>query len=124
LLARLEALVDFRSRAAAQPPPLLRPDDERYLRLNLMVTVEVAEVAALRRDDAAYHKSLVELDTAVAEYFEPGDDRVVRIRDEIAQLEHVQLTVALPDLSGALRALDAPARSQRAAGSNAAAPSP
>jgi uroporphyrin-3 C-methyltransferase len=106
LLARLGALFDFRTRNAAQPPPLLRADDERYLRLNLMLIVEKAEVAALLRDDAAYHKSLIELDSAVAEYFEPSDDRVGRIRDEIAQLQRLQLSVPLPDLTGALRSLE------------------
>jgi uncharacterized protein HemX len=124
LLERLRSLVDFRTRDAAEPPPLLRPEDERYLRLNLMLTVEAAEVGALRRDDATYRKSLVELDTAVAQYFEPSDERVVHMRDEIGQLERVQLSVALPDLSGALRALDSRSTAGNPDTTNAVAATP
>ena len=124
LLARLGSLVDFRSRDASQPPPLLRADDERYLRLNLMLITEEADVAALRRDDAAYRKSLVELDTAAALYFEPSDDRVARIRDEIAALERLPLAIALPDLSGALHALEASSAGRSGAGASSAMAAP
>ena len=115
-LARLKGLVRFRRHEGAAPRPLLAPQQAEYLQQHLLLTVDRAQLAALRRHQVVFDASLAAADEWLAAYAD-GEQAVVReFRAELAQLRQVDLASAPPDLSRPLARL----RQLRAA----SAPSP
>lgn len=128
LLERVEAelgtLFDFRRREETSPRPLLRPDEERYLRMNIALAIEAAQVALLRRDAAVYSTSLTECDALVQRYLDGTDARVVDASAELAELRALDPAMRLPDIRHLLDAFDNAATRASPGSANVPAPSP
>jgi uncharacterized protein HemX len=100
------SLFEFRRSSAAQRPPL-GPDDATYLRLNLGLMVQSAELALLRGDGDAYRQNLESVRGWLDDYLDTTASSVGAARAEIEQLLTVRLDRARVDLGGSLAALRA-----------------
>jgi uroporphyrin-3 C-methyltransferase len=87
--------------------PLLAPEEEVYLELNLRLMLERAQLAALRREQTVYEQSLQTAADWIADYLDPESPGVQRALEELALLSTVVLDQPLPDISGSLSALKA-----------------
>jgi len=100
------SLFEFRRQGAAQRPPL-GPDDATYLRLNLVLMVQSAELALMRSDADAYRQSLETVRGWLDDYLDTAAPAVGQARAEIEQLLTVRLDRAQPDIGASLAALRA-----------------
>ena len=101
-------LVRIRTVAGGEPiEPLLAPDEQRYLELNLRLSLEQAQLAALKRHQGVYEHSLSRVVEWLAAYADPADERARVVLDSLDELLQVDLSRTLPDISGSLRALSA-----------------
>ena len=100
------SLFEFRRQGGTQRPPL-GPDDATYLRLNLVLMVESAELALLRNDADAYRQSLETVRGWLDDYLDTTAPAVGQARAEIEQLLTVRIDRVQPDVGGALAALRA-----------------
>lgn len=87
--------------------PLLAPEEEAYLELNLRLMLERAQLAALRREQVIYEQSLQTAADWISSYLSLEEPGVVRSLEEIEALSNVTLDRQLPDVSGSLSALKA-----------------
>ncbi len=87
--------------------PLLAPEEEAYLELNLRLMLERAQLAALRREQAVYEQSLQTAADWISSYLELESPGVARSLAELEALSNVVLDQPLPDVSGSLSALKA-----------------
>jgi uroporphyrin-3 C-methyltransferase len=99
-------LVRIRS-TAESVEPLLAPDEQRYLELNLRLSLEQAQLATLKRHQGVYEHSLSRVREWLPTYSDPKDERARAVLDSLDELLEVDLSRALPDISGSLRALTA-----------------
>lgn len=87
--------------------PLLAPEEAAYLELNLRLTLERAQLAGLRREQAVFSASI---DTAIdwiEAWHDAADPDVRPIVEGLEAIAEVRLDAPMPDLSGSLVALDA-----------------
>lgn len=84
--------------------PLLSPDEEVYLRLNLRLMLEQAQLAVLQQEPDVYTSSLSKAQGWLQDYF-VNDDRSQALQDELAALLQLEVTQATPDLSTSLGTL-------------------
>ena len=104
-LARLKGLVRFRRHEGAALRPLLAPQQAEYVQQHLLLAVDRAQLAALRRHQAVFDASLAAAEEWLAAYAD-GEQAIVReLRAELAQLRQVDLASAPPDLSRPLARL-------------------
>ena len=101
---KFRSLFEFRRQGAAPRPPL-GPDEAAYLRLNLALQLQIAELALLRGETSIYQQSLSSVRRWLDDYLDPGAVAVTSARAEVDQLLEVRLDRALPDISGSLNAL-------------------
>ena len=121
-LARLKGLVRFRRHEGPIPQPLLSPREAEYLQQHLLLAVDRAQLAALRRHQAVFDASLAAADEWLAAYAD-GEQPVVRdLRAELAQLRQAELASAPPDVSRPLARLRSLTRLRQLG--NASAPAP
>lgn len=85
-LERLAALFEFRRRQSGEARPLLEPAEHRYLELNLALALERAQLALLRRDADLFEQTLLGLSTAIDEFYDTSDDRVIALMREVDSL--------------------------------------
>ncbi len=88
---------------AARPP--LGADEATYLRLNLGLMLQTAQLSLLRHDEVVYQKSLESVRRWLDDYLDTGATEVTAARAEIDQLLAVQIDRALPDIGAPLAAL-------------------
>ena len=98
------SLFEFHRQGATVRPPL-GPDEATYLRLNLGLMIQTAELALLRNDAAVYQQSLEAIRHWLDDYLDTGAQEVASVRNEIDQLLMVRLDRSMPDISGSLNAL-------------------
>ena len=87
--------------------PLLAPEEEAYLELNLRLMLERAQLAALRREQGVYEQSLETAADWISSYLELDNPGVARSLAELEALSNVVLDQPLPDVSGSLSTLKA-----------------
>lgn len=125
--AKFLSLFEFRRLGASVRPPL-GPDQAAYLRLNLGLMVQTAELALIRNDAAVFQESLQSIRGWLDDYLDTGSQDVANARAEIDQLLVIRLDRTLPDISGSLTALrgvlNASATAAPAAAPNAPAQQP
>ena len=92
-----------RQGGAARPP--LGPDEATYLRVNLGLMLQTAQVALLRHDEIVYQQSLESVRRWLDDYLDTGASDVAAARAEIDQLLAVQVDRALPDIGASVAAL-------------------
>ncbi|HEY5791453.1 MAG TPA: uroporphyrinogen-III C-methyltransferase [Gammaproteobacteria bacterium] len=91
--------------------PLLAPEHEYFLHLNLRLQLDAARLALLRRAEPLYAASLATAREWVATWFDQEPAPTRALLAELERLEGTAIAPALPDISGALHALRAlPAR--------------
>lgn len=108
----LKSLVIIR-RTDQTTPPLAQPEQHFFLRHNLRLTLETAQLALLRRDDATFRTNITTAGDWLGRYFE--QNAATRLAQEsLAKLGKMNLAPVLPDTSGSLKTLHAWLASNRA----------
>jgi uncharacterized protein HemX len=106
LWQKFTSLFEFRRTGAAPRPPL-GPDDATYLRLNLGLMVQSAELALLRGDADTYRQNLESVRSWLDDYLDTTSSAVSAARAEIEQMLTVRLDRTHVDLGGSIGALRA-----------------
>jgi uroporphyrin-3 C-methyltransferase len=104
IFGRVLNSVDYR-RDGVAITPLLPPKEEYYLRQNLILKFEMAQLALLRNDQPVYHTSLSEAKLWIVNHFVETDPRTVALVTALDQLVEVEVDRSLPNISGSLRAV-------------------
>ena len=104
IFGRVLNSVDYR-RDGVAITPLLPPKEEYYLRQNLILKFEMAQLALLRNDQPVYHTSLSEAKLWIVKHFVETDPRTVALVTALDQLVEVEVARSLPNISGSLRAV-------------------
>lgn len=102
--AKFLSLFEFRRQGTSVRPPL-GPDQAAYLRLNLGLMVQTAELALIRNDAAVYQESLRSIRSWLDDYLDTGTQEVANARAEVDQLSAIRLDRTVPDIGGSLAAL-------------------
>jgi uroporphyrin-3 C-methyltransferase len=102
--AKFLSLFEFRRQGTSVRPPL-GPDQAAYLRLNLGLMVQTAELALMRNDADVYQQSLQSIRSWLDDYLDTGSQDVAGARAEIDQLLAIRLDRSVPDISSSLNAL-------------------
>jgi len=102
----LKGLVTVRRREANEAP-LLGPDQAEALRLNMILELQTARVAVLRRDTANFHTSVNRTREWLKRYFNPRSAAVTSMDETLAGFDAIELRPSVPDISASLRALRA-----------------
>jgi len=85
--------------------PLLSPKETFYLKQNLHLMLEQAQMALLQREQGAYDNSLIKAQAWAAEYFDKKDAATQALVRGLEDLKPVQVSPEVPDISGSLREL-------------------
>ena len=104
IFGRVLNSVDYR-RDGVAITPLLPPKEEYYLRQNLILKFEMAQLALLRNDQPVYHTSLSEAKLWIVKHFVETDPRTIALVTALDQLVEVEVDRSLPNISGSLRAV-------------------
>ena len=104
IFGRVLNSVDYR-RDGVAITPLLPPKEEYYLRQNLILKFEMAQLALLRNDQPVYHTSLSEAKLWIVKHFVETDPRTIALIIALDQLAEVEVDRSLPNISGSLRAV-------------------
>ena len=104
IFGRVLNSVDYR-RDGVAITPLLPPKEEYYLRQNLILKFEMAQLALLRNDQPVYQTSLSEAKLWIVKHFVETDPRTVALIIALDQLVEVEVDRSLPNISGSLRAV-------------------
>ena len=84
--------------------PLLAPQEENFLELNLRLSLQQAQLAALRRQQDVYASSIESSYQWIKGYMK-SDDASQALLNELDDLGQIELARPLPDVSGSLNAL-------------------
>ena len=84
--------------------PLLSPSEEMFVRHNLRVMMEQAQLSLLREEQQVFDASIHKSHRWVTQYFEFNDNSGVLV-DQLERLSTVQVVQDLPDISSSLEAL-------------------
>ena len=85
--------------------PLIAPESAFFLRANLSLQLQVARLALLRGERAAFQQSLDDTDTWLGEYYDADSAQVQSARKTIAEIRNSLFDIAMPDISESLRLL-------------------
>ena len=87
--------------------PLLAPEEQQYLALNLRLALEQAQLATLKREQAVYEQSLLNVRRWLVETTDVEDPLTRSMLQSVDELLVLEITDDLPDVSGSLNALTA-----------------
>ncbi|WP_438765052.1 uroporphyrinogen-III C-methyltransferase [Kushneria sp. TE3] len=85
---------------------LITPAQEGYLRQNVRLLLEQAQLGVMRSNEEIYRESLERANTLITTYFRTEDSNVQRVRDQLNQLGQRNISPELPDISGSIEALN------------------
>ncbi|GGA64281.1 uroporphyrinogen-III C-methyltransferase [Neiella marina] len=85
------------NRRADGATPLLPPEQRWYLRANIRLTLQQAQLAALRNQPQLYSNALNQSDDWLREYFDNSDSAVQYVRETLAELAISPVRLQLPD---------------------------
>ena len=103
--------VDFR-RTTDKISPILPPDEEYYLRQNLILSLQQAQMGLLRERPVVFSTSFSDASAWLGEYFDPDHPITLAMQAVFEELQAVNVTYDLPDASASLREVRALSRSQ------------
>jgi uroporphyrin-3 C-methyltransferase len=106
---KIAHLVDFR-RDESVIKPILPPKEEYFLRQNLVLKLQIAQMALLERNQSVFQSALGEAQIWVSGSFDGKNPGTVAMVKSIRRLSASQVAVDLPDIASSLKA----ARSQLA----------
>ncbi|MCW8885886.1 MAG: uroporphyrinogen-III C-methyltransferase [Motiliproteus sp.] len=87
--------------------PLLSPEQVYFLQQNLHLMIEQAQLSLLQGHQGSYDASLKKAGEWVGKYFKADDGTTQALQKGLNDLKSVQVSPALPDISGSLNALKA-----------------
>lgn len=85
--------------------PLIAPESAYFLRANVSLQLQVARLALLRGERAAFQQSLDDADAWLGEYYDADSTQVQSARQTIAETRDGLFDIATPDISDSLRLL-------------------
>jgi uroporphyrin-3 C-methyltransferase len=85
--------------------PLIAPESAYFLRANVSLQLQVARLALLRGERAAFQQSLDDADAWLGEYYDADSTQVQSARQTIAETRDGLFDIAMPDISESLRLL-------------------
>jgi len=101
---RIVNLVDYR-RDGVAITPILPPKEEYYLRQNLILKLEMAQLGLLRNDETVYRTSLTEAKSWINQHFIENDQVTISMIHSLDEALSVDVARPLPDISGSMRAV-------------------
>ncbi len=85
--------------------PLLPPEAESLLRLNLKLELQSARSALLLGENAAFRQNLADIRDWITQYFDVSDDAVQSMLGMLDDVDDARRSSARPDISGSLTLL-------------------
>ncbi len=104
LTERIASLVDFR-RGDVEVQPILPPKEEYYLRQNLVLKMQIAQMALLSSNQVVFETSLNEAAAWVESGFDKDSAVTTSMASSLRRLAGQTIEVDLPDISGSLNAV-------------------
>ena len=101
-LDRILNLVDFR-RDSERIRPILPPKEEYYLRQNLVLKLQMAQLGLLRGDEQVYTNSLREAQSWLVSHFDAQDTGTTAMAKALAELQGIDISRKMPDVSSSLK---------------------
>lgn len=96
----------FRSfRVDTEVKPFLSGSERQYLSRNMLLAIEQAQLALLRREGKSYLLSLEQSEKWVREYYDSSDPVTVSVLAIIEELKSYRLNPELPDINATLDAV-------------------
>lgn len=87
--------------------PLLSPDQSAYVRLNMRLMLEEAQLAVLRGNQTLYNQALKKATDWLNTWYDGSHSKVVGLRDTLGELSGRDINPELPDISQSLTLLKA-----------------
>ena len=101
-LNRILSQVDYRSGGEAIRP-ILPPQEEYYLKQNLLLKLQLAQLGLLKGNQGIYEQSLKDAVEWVDQYFDAELPLTKSVRQTLSSLSTMSIERELPDVSGSLR---------------------
>lgn len=101
---RLYSLVNYRQ-GTERVQPILPPKEEYYLRQNLKLKFEHAQLALLRNQQAAFDQSVADSIDWVETHFDQQDTETQAMLSTLDEIANARVEQAMPELSGSLAAI-------------------
>lgn len=99
---RITNMVDYRS-GGEIVRPILPPQEEYFLKQNLLLKVQLAQLGLLKGNQAIFEQSLNDAITWVDQYFDADLPLTKNVRATLSTLSQTGIERQLPDVSGSLR---------------------
>jgi uroporphyrin-3 C-methyltransferase len=99
---KLALLVDFR-RDEVAIKRILPPKEEYFLRQNLVLKLQIAQMALLEGNQRVFQSALGEALVWVSESFDRENPGTVTMMKSITRLSAIQVSVDLPDITSSLK---------------------
>jgi uroporphyrin-3 C-methyltransferase len=100
---KLAHLVDFR-RNEVEVKRILPPKEEYFLRQNLVLKLQIAQMALLEGNREVFQSALGEAQVWVSDSFDEESPGTVAMLESITRLSVSRVSVDLPDIAGSLKA--------------------
>jgi len=97
-LEKLESHIRFNS-SSALVEPLMSPDEQRYLKINLRLMLEQAQLALLQEEPRVYQQSLLKAQEWVATYYKNNAKETQVVMERLNELATANIVQDLPDIS-------------------------
>ena len=101
---KLVLLVDFR-RVEVRVRPILPPKEEYFLRQNLVLKLQIAQMALLEGNQAVFQSALGEALAWVSDSFDKENSGTVAMMKSITRLSALQVSFDFPDITSSLKAV-------------------
>lgn len=85
--------------------PLIAPEAAYFLRVNLSLQLQIARLALLRGERAAFQQSLDDTDKWLGNYYDTDSTKVKAARQTITEVRDSLFDIEMPDISESLRLL-------------------
>lgn len=85
--------------------PLLSPEQGHYLRQNVQLLIEQAQLALLRQEQNIYGNSLIRIQELINRYFDVNHSATSAMLSSLKELSALQVAPNMPDISASLTAL-------------------
>ena len=100
-MSSLESLVVIQQHDRAVEP-LLSPEQGHYLRQNLQLLLEQAQLALLRQQQVIYETSLSRSIELIGRYFDAANSATQALSQALEQLNRLQVAPQMPSINGSL----------------------
>jgi uroporphyrin-3 C-methyltransferase len=101
---RIASLVDFR-RDQVRISPILPPSEEYFLQQNLILKLQVAQIALLESNQEIYSTSIRESINWINKYYDPEDATTESMTSGLEALLAINIQTLMPDVTASLRAV-------------------